>query len=316
VSRWSADDELRSEGVEPSPDRSNDRVPEVSLDRVSERIEVRTLSEVRDAPDRDRDRNPDAHHFHLPHRDAREPIVHRGHDYRLRGSEVVLMETIGQFRAVFVDDLARETSDEGRLNTDVDSLERQGLLETRTITRLSDEQTADVVALTREGKTLLDDCRDPAHDAGQEYYGGWVKSAELWHDASLFHMVRDVATESEREGVRVTRVILDDELKAIAFRALHRARASPVDSDADAHALVSERFGIAVENGPFVFPDVRLELQDAHGDVRTMDLELVTRHYHAGHLSGKAKAGFRLFRGGQGGGERRGGTPDDPTRRR
>ena len=60
----------------------------------------------------------------------------------------------------------------------------------------------------------------------------------------------------------------------------------------------------------FVFPDVRLEVQDRDGTERTVDLELVTKEYHRGHLSGKAAAGFRMFGGGSGGS--RGGTPQDP----
>lgn len=41
------------------------------------------------------------------------------------------METIGQYRAVFVADVARETSDPSGLEHGLKSLERQGLVDTR-----------------------------------------------------------------------------------------------------------------------------------------------------------------------------------------
>jgi hypothetical protein len=220
------------------------------------------------------------------------------------------METVGQYRAVFVEDLARETSDVRRLENDMASLERQGLLEVRTIERLGDAQSADVVALTEEGKSMLDDHRDPDQDRDQHYHGGWVKPAELWHDAALYHMVRDVEIEVDREERDVTRVVLDDELKSRAYAELHCLREDEGLSDSDARALVATVQDLHLEDGHFVFPDVRLEIQDATGDVRTQDLQLVTEHYRGSHLGGKSDAGFRMFRAGSG--ESRGGTPWSP----
>ena len=57
-------------------------------------------------------------------------------------------------------------------------------------------------------------------------------------------------------------------------------------------------------------PDVRLEIEYPDGSVRTADLELVTEHYHRGHLGGKAAAGFRMYGGRTA--SPRGGTPQDP----
>jgi hypothetical protein len=168
---------------------------------------------------------------------------------------------------------------------------------------------ADVVSVTRAGRAVLDQHRDPDRNAGQAYYGGWVKPSEVWHDASLFRVVRHAETELDH-GERVRRVILDDELKANAFRALHDARAMGM-SDEAAHRAVAQEYGVPLERDHFVFPDVRLEVEDADGSTRTLDLELVTEHYHRGHLSGKASAGFRMF-GGRSGGVTRGGTPHDP----
>jgi len=44
-----------------------------------------------------------------------ERVFHRDRDYHLRGSEVDVMETVGRFRATFVEDLARETSAASRV---------------------------------------------------------------------------------------------------------------------------------------------------------------------------------------------------------
>ena len=45
------------------------------------------------------------------------------------------------------------------------------------------------------------------------------------------------------------------------------------------------------------------------GTIRTVDLERITEHYHRGHISSKAAAGFQMFRGSSGATRR--GTPRD-----
>jgi hypothetical protein len=229
--------------------------------------------------------------------------------FHLRGSEVDLLERVAQFRAVFTDDLKHDTGNAGRFRDDLRSLKQQELIEERTVTRVRDGKVADVVSVTRAGKALLDHHRDPQHDLGQVYYAGWVKPAEVWHDASLFRMYREIEPELELEGGHVRRVVLDDELKARAYRALHEARKEQGTSD-DARSTVAVVQGLHVEEDRFVFPDVRLEIEDSDGTVRDIDLELVTEHYHRGHVGGKAAAGFRMFGGSSSG--TRGGTPRDP----
>jgi len=193
------------------------------------------------------------------------------------------METIGQYRAVFVADLAFETADSSRLEHDLKSLERHGLVDTRTITQLGEDNSARVVALTDEGKSLLDDHRDPEQDGDQRYYGGWVKPAELSHDAALYHMVRDVEIELERHGEVVSRVVLDDELKGRAYAELHRLRDDEGHADGDARVFVSNLQDLHLEDGHFVFPDVRLGR--AHSGPRVIVLRQFSLH---GTSSGRA----------------------------
>jgi hypothetical protein len=222
---------------------------------------------------------------------------------------VDLLERAARFRTVFTDDLRDDSGDAGRFREDLHSLKHQGLLDERTVTRLRDGRVADVVSVTRAGKALLDHHRDPDLDRGQVYYAGSVKPAEVWHDASLFRMCREGEAELAREGARVRRVVLDDELKARAYRARSQARTSGHAGE-EIDRTVAAVQGLHREEGRLVFPDVRLEIEDRDGTVRTVDLELVTEHYHRGHVGGKARAGFRLFGGGSAG--TRGGTPHDP----
>jgi len=304
MGRWDVGDDART------PDPSSDRSPE-RADTLRHDPELR----ITPLPDRvtPRPRNDDAargHSLTLP--DGREREVVRDHArvYHLRGSEVDLLEHAARYRVTFTDDLKQDAS-HARFEEDLRSLKEQGLIAERSVTHLRDRSTADVVSATPEGKALLDHHRDPDHDSSQMYYGGWVKPAEVWHDASLFRMVREMESELAREDASVQRVVLDDELKADAFRALHEARARG-ESDDRAHQIVAEAYGLHVDGDRFVFPDVRLDVEDRDGTVRTIDLELVTRDYHRGHLSGKAAAGFRMF--GERSGSTRGGTPTDPDR--
>ena len=306
------DQDLRSQDAGGSRDRERAQAPDRCVERPGPRAEVRELSETRNERDRDLD-DERTHYLHLPGGTARERVVDRDREYRLRGSEVDLLETIGQYRAVFVDDLARETSNPSRLATDLRSLEDQELLEVRTISRFSPDESADVVSLTEAGERMLYDHRDPDEDDGQEYYSGWVKPAELWHDAGLYRMVRDIEIEVKHDGGEVLRVVLDDELKSEAFERLYDAREERGLSDDEAHRDVANVLGLHLEAGHFVLPDVRLEIRNAEGDVRTVDLELVTKDYRDRQLAGKSHAGFRMFRAGSGSGSRRGGTPTDPT---
>ena len=159
--------------------------------------------------------------------------------YHLRGSEVELLERAGRYRAVFMDDLQADAKDVTRASTDVASLERQGLIETRTATRLRDGAVADVVSVTHAGKALLDHHRDQARDLGQVYHAGWVKPAEVWHDVSLFRMVRQAEHDVVGEGEHLRRVVLDDELKARAYQA--SMRLAPMDTRLRMPTVLSPR---------------------------------------------------------------------------
>jgi hypothetical protein len=303
-------DDIRTPASSSPPDRDRGGVHRREL-----APDIRQLPDQRSPPRPDRNRFEREHSLALPSGPDREPVRDQARTYQVRGSEVNLLERAAPFRSVFTADLERVTGGSHRFREDLRSLERQGLIEERRMTRLRDGTVADVITVTGSGKALLDHHRDLEHDGGQVYYAGWVRIADIWHDASLFRMCHDVESELGREGGRVRRIILDDELQARAYRALHDAREADGPRGDDPHKTIAAVQGLHVEDGRFVFPDVRLEVEDLDGTIRTVDLEMVTEHYGRGHIGGKARAGFRMFSASSTGSG--GGTPQDkPVRAR
>ena len=130
--------------------------------------------------------------------------------------------------------------------------------------------------------------------------------------------VRRAPAEAARladQGARVTRVVLDYELKRDYQRFLQRR-------DRDAHASVREDReafarvqGLAVVDDHLVLPDLRLEVEYADGRCDVRDVEVVTEHYSRAQLSGKVRAGFSCYRPTPtrfGRGTSRGGVPINP----
>ena len=134
------------------------------------------------------------------------------------------------------------------------------------------------------------------------------KPDEFLGDASLFRIVRQARPSSSS---RQPNPACDSGRRAErdGYRAIHEPR-SKRDFDRDARLAESQAQGLHVEDDRFVFPHVCLEVQGRDGTERTVDLELVTKEYHRGHLSGKAGAGFRMFSAGSAGS--RGRTSCDP----
>jgi hypothetical protein len=303
MGRWDLDDARSQGGGGWTP---SNYVYDRPITREPDPPEIRELPDRVSSRDREDSLCRSAHHLSLPSGPDREPVRDADRLYHLRGSEIDLLERAGRFRSVFVEDLKAASPDESRWSTDLRSLERQGLIELRTITRLRHQETADVIAVTLAGRELLEHHREPSDDP-QQYYGGWVKPSEVWHDSSLFRMCHEVESELEQDGSRIRRVVLDDELKADAFRALQEGRHQG-RADVDLKAEIAEQLELHLDEEQFVFPDVRLEVEDRDGAMRNVDLELVTEHYRAAGISSKGGAGFRMFRASS---SNRGGTPHD-----
>ena len=243
----------------------------------------------------------------LPHTQERQPVT-LGHDrYRLRDSESEILATVGVFRVVPERDLLRS---DAQAEGDLRSLSGQGLVETHGL--VINHHPERVVVLTDAGKDLLDQARDEADR--QQYYAGLVKPREAAHDAQLHRLFEVEREKLEEEGSRVTRVVLDYELKRDYQRFLHEQQAAGVDADTARRAF-AEAQGLSVSRGHIELPDVRIEYETPDGREEHRDLELATEHYSRAQLAGKHNAGFRVYRAGgaRGAGSTKpGGTPGDP----
>lgn len=251
----------------------------------------------------------------LPKGPERQPVEVRGRTYELRESEARILATVGSFRVVRADDLQGGRSSRDAWIGDLRSLADQGLLQFKTV-EINREPKA-VVALSREGKELLNAHRISTSRRAQEFHAGFVKPREIAHDSQIYRLYQAEAARLERDGGRVQRVVLDYELKREYQRFLNR----PDRPDHVSHRDDVEAFAAAsrlpVVDGHLELPDLRIEYETPDGRLEYRDVELVTEHYSRGQLGGKSAAGFALYRAAGAGRARgqsakRGGTPFDP----
>ncbi len=126
--------------------------------------------------------------------------------YSLSGSETRALATVGAFRVVSPSDFAHDPPARHVSPADWRHLTDQGLVPRESLADF--DGVRHVVALTREGKDLLDAhslTRPDGHR--QEYYAGVVKPRELRHDGQIYRLYQEEAAHMEREGGRVTRVL-------------------------------------------------------------------------------------------------------------
>lgn len=248
---------------------------------------------------------------------VREPVQARDRVHRIRESEWHTLRTVGTFRVVAEADLLRDAGDQKTMRNDLLHLVDEGLLDRKT--GMVNHHPTRLITLTSDGKALVDRHRDHRISGRtQQYHAGLVKPKELAHDVQLYRAYRAEAARIEEAGGRVTRVVLDYELKRDYQQFLNRRDRSP-DATFDSDLRVfSETRHLPIVDGHLELPDVRVEYETADGRAETRDIEVVTEHYSRSHMSGKARAGFALYRParvspfGRGGDSSRGGTPVDP----
>lgn len=212
--------------------------------------------------------------------------------YFLRESELQTLIEIGTFRAVAAQDLGRIAygGDADRMEREIRRL-RQQLLLTEKIARADRNHTVRLFALTKEGARLARS--SGAVPEGQTTYHGFVKPREAKHDADLYSLYHAQAETIARSGGRVTRVLLDYELKREVNREL--AVLTPGQQTDEAREQIAHRYGLAFVNGKIPVPDMRVEYDSAEMEHRQVDLELATRSYRPRALAEKARAGFSLY---------------------
>ncbi len=224
----------------------------------------------------------------------RSRTIYRGRDreYSLRESEVGTLTDLGKFRVVPEDDLARfgYQGNHARMESDIRSLTRQGLVEQRTIEGHSSYSTK-VLTLTKDGHRVVE--RAGLVSSRQATYHGLVKPKEARHDADVYRLYQKVSREVERSGGKVRRVVLDFELKKDLYKALSRMR--PDKDPRYERIFIANQFDLKVVDGKIPIPDLRIEYEDDCRDVRRLDLEIATRDYRPQGLGEKAKAGFHMF---------------------
>jgi hypothetical protein len=276
------------------------------------------------APERDRDERPRDHdardvftrQLNLPRGADRELVRDRDREYMLRGSESRTLATVGAFRVVSSRDLRdRDNRPADPRSGDLRHLREQGLIETVRVAGYREP----AVALTKEGRSLLERHRDTDKDGHQTFYNGVKRDRELEHDVQVYRAYERQAERLEARGARVDRVVLDYELKRDYQRWLHERDRERSDYDGHPDRTPEEIRDWALEHdlpyfdGEVHFPDLRIEYQEADGRLDHDDIDVVTEHYRGAHATSVVRSGFISFAGSS---AKAGGAPFDPERRR
>jgi hypothetical protein len=177
-----------------------------------------------------------------------------------------------------------------RLEQDVQSPRKQGLISQREI-EARNQPKFHMLSLTKDGKRFLE--HQNRVPKSQALYAGFVKPKELIHDADLYRLYQKVASEIERSGGTVRRVVLDYELKEELYRAL--SKVDPAKNPDYERMYVANRHGLKVVDDKIPIPDLRIEYETEARDIEHVDLELATREYRSQGMASKARAGFHLF---------------------
>jgi hypothetical protein len=272
-----------------------------SLSNTSVRLQLQRLREKETISDHghsqvqtSRTVSPDHRDFPLRSDRQRTEYADRNRTYSLRASEIHTLTEVGRFRVVSVEDLASlgYLGDRPGMDSDLRNLVRQGLLQRRGTSALKKE-SQHLLTLTKQGQRFLRRNGFVAED--QKIYSGLVKPKEANHDASLYRLYQKAAGEIERNGGKVLGVQLDYELKEKLYRKLGKAQTQDDGRNQRSKIAFACELHLPVVNGKVAFPDLRIEYANQEMEISRVDLELATGHYHAEHLSEKARAGFQIY---------------------
>lgn len=213
--------------------------------------------------------------------------------YEVNESQAKTMGDVGTFRTIALRDLnrVRYAGNEKQALEEVNDLLRQKLLGRS----VSQPDRAVYLTLTPEGHQFLLNRIGQGADNDQVFYHGFVKTRETEHDAAIYQLFQKEAGNIIRSGAKVTRVILDFELKKCINRKLAGLSSLPQEEQAERKAEVALEHGLTVVNGRIQIPDLRLEYEDQDHNPAKVDLELATGHYRHGSLAAKSSAGFKIY---------------------
>ena len=289
MSRWDIGDPDRDRSPEPRPrqegrrEESKDGRASIGRGRSSDRD-----AEVSRTPSRARDSDVSRERAQRPRLREREGRT------LLRQSQLEAMSEVGTFRTVDTKDLARYAyqGNENRMQEDIRSLQKQGLVEEKTLFR-AHKEPRQIVTLTKPGYRLLRKIGDLPKD--QEIYHGFVKPREQDHDADLYKVYQKAVKEIVKEGGSVLRVRLDFELKASINREKEAAGRLPEDMKDRWLKTVAEEHGLTVRGKKIHVPDLQIEYETAERELARENLEFVSRNYHEEGIRGKADSGFTIY---------------------
>jgi len=240
------------------------------------------------------DLREESHSRHEHGRERSEDMWRRPDDrreYSLSESQLQTLSEIGRFRTIANNDLERYRyhNDTARMRQECRALLNQHLIQTRSLWRGRDKERLTVVTLTRQGKRLLERA-----GARGTFYAGFVKPAEMAHDAAIYRMYQAEAARIMKEGGQIRRISLDYELKRKVYSPLAKERPRSEEYK-KRQAEVAAQYGLKVVRGHIQLPDLRIEYETPDGETARSDLELATHHYRGGQLASKAEAGFRFY---------------------
>jgi hypothetical protein len=215
--------------------------------------------------------------------------------YGLSERERGTLREIGRFRTIDAETLFkyRYAGKPAAFRQEIAGLQQKGLLQRRSISVGKNRDTLIIVALTKEAAKLVR--QDSQLPENQAVYAGFVKPAEVPHDAAIYEMYQSEAAQIEAKGGKIRRVVLDYELKKEVYSKLAKARDSGALEYTRRQQEIADRQGLPVVDGKIALPDLRIEYEMPEGDLDHVDLELATEHYHRGHMALKTRAGFKMY---------------------
>lgn len=296
-------------------DRDEGRSHTAELDRPDPGRGGRVNLDPRDRGD-DRDpRNAFTRGLDLPRGPEREHLRVRGRAYEVRGSQARTLATVGAFRVVSLRDLDAGGIVARANRGDIYGLRSAGLV--RVVAPMVGRERGAIITLTRQGRSLLEEHRNPTHGPRQQFYAGAARPRELVHDAHVYRAYLRVAERLIGDGGRIERICLDHELKGEYQRFIQEGNRERADSDGRPTRSIeeirewAESHGLPMFDGHVQFPDVRIEYQTVDGRWGIEDIEVETAHYRGAHAAAKARSGFTRYRVGGASGTGRG-RPFDP----
>jgi hypothetical protein len=230
--------------------------------------------------------------------EEREIVRDRDREYRLRGSEIRTLSTVGAFRVVPASKLRdHSAAPVDPRSGDLRNLREQGLVETVPIPGRRDH----AVVLTKGGRDLLEGHRNGSQTNRQTYYAGLRRSRELEHDSQVYDAYLQAAERLHGQGSRVDRIVLDYELKRDYQKWLHENDSrrddyhGHVDRNQDEIRLWAMEHDLPYFDDQVHFPDLRIEYEDSDGRQRHEDIEVLTIHYRGAHGAAAARSGFTCY---------------------